>query len=312
MFTKNLLPFQDFLNESTKSQLKKVMITRAEKLEDSHITGSEFKAKDYWKIITRKTKNISHEFPVLNYDVTALEQLIKSGEIDLKQVYNKPDARENVSSKSAFTEKHKDSNYMVPSVSNPKEISKLNFPIVAKPDNRHSGLGIQVFKDKKELDEADLSKFSLFSEKIDIKSEHRFFVWRGEILQWCKREPLDESTKDISKKKANEETNFAYILTHGKPAENIIKLCSYFSDAHKGLDFYAVDVAESKDGKLYVFEMNTEPGPIFGVMALVYRKIYEDWFKEKLTDETIDLLNEYRNNDIKETLKDNPEWSVTK
>jgi len=99
------------------------------------------------------------------------------------EVYNKLEARKKVSSKAEFYKLHADSGYIMPTVLDKNGIKDLKFPIVAKPDNEHSGLGIQVFKSKEELDDADLSKFSSFSEKIDIKEEHRFFVWRGEMIQ---------------------------------------------------------------------------------------------------------------------------------
>jgi D-alanine-D-alanine ligase-like ATP-grasp enzyme len=198
----------------------------------------------------------------------------------------------------------------MPTVLDKNGIKDLKFPIVAKPDNEHSGLGIQVFKSKEELDDADLSKFSSFSEKIDIKEEHRFFVWRGEMIQWTQRKPMDDETADIAKKNPDQETNFSYILRNEQPSDDVKKVIAYFSEAHGDLDFYAIDLAETKDGKIYVFEMNSEPGALFGVMALVYQRIYQDWYEKTISDDTVQLLKDFRQKDIEANKKQNPNWKV--
>ena len=185
-----IMLFEQFLNESYKrDEFQKVMITRRAELKDSFITVPKYTPKDYWVVVTRDTdlESIPKDLPVLCYDRKTLENLLDKGIIQNNQVYNNIEARKSVSSKAEFYKLHADSGYITPTVLDPKDIKELKFPIVAKPDNEHSGLGIQVFKSKEELDDADLSKFSSFSEKIDIKEEHRFFVWRGEMIQWTQR-----------------------------------------------------------------------------------------------------------------------------
>ena len=308
-----IMLFEQFLNESYKrDEFQKVMITRRAELKDSFITGPKYTPKDYWVVVTRGTEleSIPKDLPVLCYDKKTLENLLDKGIIQNDQVYNKLDARKKVSSKAEFYKLHAESGYITPTVLDPKDIKDLEFPIVAKPDNEHSGLGIQVFKSKEELDDADLSKFSSFSEKIDIKEEHRFFVWRGEMIQWTQRKPMDDETADIAKKNPDQETNFSYILRNEQPSEDVKKVIAYFAEAHNDLDFYAVDLAETKDGKIYVFEMNSEPGALFGVMALVYQRIYEDWYEKPMSKDTIELLKEFREKDIEANKKQNPNWKV--
>ena len=308
-----IMLFEQFLNEAYKrDEFQKVIITRRAELDDSFITGPKYTPKDYWVVVTRDTnlEDIPKDLPVLCYDRKTLEKLLDEGIIQNDQVYNKLDARKKVSSKAEFYKLHADSGYIVPSVLNKNGIKDLNFPIVAKPDNEHSGLGIQVFKSKEELDDADLSKFSSFSEKIDIKEEHRFFVWRGEMIQWTQRKPMDDETADIAKKNPDQETNFSYILRNEQPSDDVKKVIAYFSEAHDDLDFYAIDLAETKDGKIYVFEMNSEPGALFGVMALVYQRIYQDWYEKTISDDTVQLLKDFRQKDIEANKKQNPNWKV--
>lgn len=305
--------FEQFLNEAYKrDEFQKVIITRRAELEDSFITGSKYTPKDYWVIVTKDTKmeSVPKDLPVLCYDRKTLEKLLDDGVIQNNQVYNNLEARKSVSSKAEFYKLHADSGYITPTVLDPKGIKDIKFPIVAKPDNEHSGLGIQVFKSKEELDDADLSKFSSFSEKIDIEEEHRFFVWRGEILQWTQRKPMDDETADIAKKNPDQETNFSYILRNEEPNDEVKKVIAYFTEAHSDLDFYAVDLAETKDGKIYVFEMNSEPGALFGVMALVYQHIYQDWYEKPMSKDTIALLKEFRQKDIEANKKQNSNWKV--
>lgn len=310
---KRIKLFEEFLNEAyMREEFQKVMITRRAELKDSFITGPEYSTKDYWVVLTRGTEetDVPKELPVLNYDKGTLEKLIEAGVIREKQVYNKLQARKKVSSKAEFYKLHADSGYIVPSVLDAKDIKDLNFPVVAKPDNEHSGLGIKVFNKVEDLEKEDLSTFSSFSEKIEIEEEHRFFVWRGEMIQWAQRKPMDDETADIAKKDPEKETNFAYILRNEQPSDEIKKVITYFSEAHSDLDFYAIDLAETKDGKIYVFEMNSEPGALFGVMSLVYRRIYEDWYQKPISEDTIKLLDEFREKDIKANNKQNPNWKV--
>ena len=308
-----IMLFEQFLNESYKrDEFQKVMITRRAELKDSFITGPKYTPKDYWVVVTRGTEleSIPKDLPVLCYDKKTLEDLLDKGIIQNNQVYNKLDARKKVSSKAEFYKLHADSGYITPTVLDPKDVKELKFPIVAKPDNEHSGLGIKVFKNEEDLKDADLTEFSSFSEKIDIKEEHRFFVWRGEMIQWTQRKPMDDETADIAKKNPDQETNFSYILRNEQPSDDIKKVIAYFTDAHSDLDFYAVDLAETKDGKIYVFEMNSEPGALFGVMALVYQRIYQDWYEKSMSDDAIELLKDFRKKDIESNKKQNPNWKV--
>lgn len=310
-----ILLYEQFLNEAyRRAEFQKVMITRRAELKDSFITGPAYSTKEYWVILTREFEEmeVPKELPILNYDRKTLEKLIEQGLVKERQIYNKLDARKKVSSKAEFYKLHAESGYIVPSVLDPKKIKDLNFPIVAKPDNAHSGLGIKVFKNEEDLKDTDLTEFSSFSEKITIKEEHRFFMWRGQMIQWTQRKPMDDATADIAKKDPNKETNFSYILRNEKISDNISKVLTYFSEAHSDLDFYAIDLAETEDGKIYVFEMNSEPGALFGVMTLVYQKIYEDWYKKPLSKDTISLLKEFRQKDIEENKKQNSNWTVKK
>ena len=56
--------------------------------------------------------------------------------------------------------------------------------------------------------------------------------------------------------------------------------------------------------------MNSEPGALFGVMALVYQRIYQDWYEKSMSDDAIELLKDFRKKDIESNKKQNPNWKV--
>jgi hypothetical protein len=313
---KTLLTFNQFITEAiVQDDFKKVCITRRKVLNDSFITGPDYHTSEYWLIITKDMdeSEVPGNLPVLNYDRGTLEKFIDEGVIREEQIYNKIDARLRISSKAEFYKEHADSGFIVPTVLDPRDLKDLKFPIVAKPDNEHSGLGIQVFDNQEDIDNADLSQFTSFSEKLDIKEEHRYFVWRGEVIQWTQRIPMDKETADIAKKDPGAETNFSYVLMDiSKIKDSHLKAIRYFSDAHRDLDFYAVDLAENNDEGIFVFEMNSEPGALFGVMSIIYQKIFEDYYGKYLSQETIKQLEKFRQDDIKQNTKQNPNWKVSK
>jgi glutathione synthase/RimK-type ligase-like ATP-grasp enzyme len=81
---------------------------------------------------------------------------------------------------------------------------------------------------------------------------------------------------------------------------------------HSDLDFYAIDMAETEDGKIYVFEMNSEPGALFGIMTELYKRIYEDFYETELSQESIELLKKFKAEDSAQNTKQNPIWKLEK
>ena len=58
--------------------------------------------------------------------------------------------------------------------------------------------------------------------------------------------------------------------------------------------------------------MNSEPGALFGVMSMVYQRIYQDYYQTQISGDTEKLLKEFRDADIKQNMKQNPNWKVQK
>jgi hypothetical protein len=52
--------------------------------------------------------------------------------------------------------------------------------------------------------------------------------------------------------------------------------------------------------------MSSEPGVLFGVMCLYYKKLYEDYYGKPLSKDAETKVDEYIELDIKETIKSDP------
>ena len=74
------------------------------------------------------------------------------------------------------------------------------------------------------------------------------------------------------------------------------------NEAHEGLDMYSIDLMVDKDGKPWVVEMSSEFAPLFGVMAFIYKKVYQDYYGKKLNSTDSEAVDTYQKKDIDSTL----------
>ena len=197
---------------------------------------------------------------------------------------------------------------MPKTVSEPEDLDQLEFPIIAKPDNRFSGMGIVKIDSLEDAQNMDLSDFEVFSEKIDIDEEHRIMMWRGEPVMWVQRVHGNKETKEMTKKK-EDKLYFKYVL---KKIDELPKEWNEgfqeMNEAHEGLDMYSIDLMVDKDGKPWVVEMSSEFAPLYCVMAFIYKKVYQDYYGKKLnlTDEK--QIDMYQEKDIDSTLSFNKKF----
>ena len=302
---KRLRVYNDFITEAAGDELKKITCAVAQSNHDHrYINLERYHVKEYFKIFTKDDHPKEVSGPILNYCNIHTERLTKAG-YDEKLIYNKYDAKMGVASKKEWHKLHRDSDHVPKTVSSPKDLDQLNFPIIAKPDNRYSGLGIVKFDRLEDCRKADLTKFTVFSEKIDIKEEHRIFVWRGEPIMWVERVAANDDTKNMTKN-ANDKLEFNYVLKQTPTPESWLDIFKGFYDKHKDLDIYTMDVMVDQDDKPWIVEMSSEPGVPFGVMGLYYKKIYEDYYGKPISKEAEAKIDEYINLDIKETIKSDP------
>jgi len=300
-----ILKYTNFLNEATSKELKQVLCAVSSEQNDHvYITMPEYAVSEYMSLFTKGDESQVYDMPVINYCNIHTKRLIKAGQPE-DSIYNTYDAKMSVASKSDWHVTHKDCEFVPKTTTSVEEAKNLKFPIIAKPDNRYSGLGIVKFDTVEDLEKADHSKFSTYSEKIDIVSEHRVFLWRGEPIMWVHREPADQDTVNMTKS-AEDKLKFNYNLIKQDPPKEWMDVCQYFTGKHKNLDIYTVDFMIDKDDKPWVVEMSSEAGPIFGVMGHYYKKVYEDYYSAPLSKGANAMLDEYIKLDTKATIKSNP------
>lgn len=300
-----ILKYIDFLNEDTSKELGRVLCAVSSGQNDHvYITKPEYTVSKYMPLFTKGDESRPFDMPVINYCNVHTKRLVKAGQPE-DSIYNAYDAKMGVASKSDWHNKHADCEFVPKTATSVEEAKNLKFPIIAKPDNRYSGLGIVKFDTVEDFEKADHSKFSTYSEKIDIDSEHRIFLWRGEPIMWVHRDPADKDTVNMTKD-AQDKLKFNYAMIKQDPPKEWMDVCDYFTNKHKNLDIYTVDFMIDKDGKPWVVEMSSEAGPIFGVMGQYYKKVYEDYYGKSLSKGASSIIDEYIEKDTKTTIKSNP------
>lgn len=303
-----LRTYSEFILESeTRSQLQQLALVVSREMPDNqYIYDSAYNTGNIFKVIDKDDAKVEKiNMPTLNYSNVNLKRLIKSG-LNEDNIYNQLEAKKKVSSKKDWHMLHEGSPYLPKTVYDPADVKNLAFPVIAKPDNRYAGQGIVVFTSPGQMKslEAIKEKFALFSEKIKIDEEFRVFCWRGEPLTTMFRVPANKETKNLSKD-PEAKLEFNYELSTQDPAPETADIIKEFSDKHKDLDFYSIDFARSGD-KYYVIEMSTEPGPCFGVLGHVYKRMYRDHYGKEMSPKDHEAINRMIQEDIDSTIASDP------
>lgn len=303
--------FEEFLNEAKEQQdLFKAYLCIDPGSGHRWWSYKDFAGSKFFVQLTLenyKDIDIDPELPVLNYNSKVCKTLLDEGLIKDDNVYNHPKYIKQSGSKSEF---HKivDGDENIPQTCHTKEEAlEIGFPLIAKPADGHSGLGIQVFKDKKSFDSADHSKLDVYSEYIDKKSEHRLFNFKGTPFFWMEREPLNDKAKS-GDGDGEEEMQFKYIKRDvsaipQKFHDLVEKFCKKFSD----LPYLCFDIMEDQDGKLYIIESNSQPGVPYDSTIETYKQIFNDFFKRDLNKQTLTELEKLAKFMNAKTLELDPE-----
>ena len=306
-----LLDFNEFINENFSEQypgLKKVYLATKRSSGQYWLSYKGFAGNKFFTQITEKNiddLDINKDYPVLTYNKELVTKLIDSGRIKEENVYNLPKHVDLSGSKEEFHKLAGD-HENVPTTVYTKEdaVEKLNFPIIAKPSQGHSGMGIQIFKTKEDFEKADENKFDTFSEFIDKAEEQRFFVFKGEPFFWQERQPNNAKAKS-GDGGADSKMNFKYCR---KDPANIpseyVSVIKEFAKMYENLPMICFDMMKDKNGKVFVIEPNSQPGPPFDSTAKMYEKIYEDFYGEKMDKASKDKLDEYSKQMIEMTVAD--------
>ena len=302
--------FQTFLNEKRGGLHKVVMCVSTELTDFKYVTDKSTHTRNFMQLFTKGDQPFKSDMPVINFCNIHTQRLLDAG-TPKDLIYNPKEKKMEIASKVKWHETHKDSKHVPKTVSEPEDLDQLKFPIIAKPDNRYSGMGIQKFDTLEDAKKADLEDFEVFSEKIDIDEEHRIMMWRGEPVMWVQRVHGNKETKEMTKKK-EDKLFFKYVLKNlDKLPEEWNEVFQEMNEAHENLDLYSIDLMVDTDGKPWVVEMSSEFAPLYGVMAPFYKKVYQDYYGKKLNSTDSTEIDTYQKKDIDSTINfDKKRFSV--
>ena len=164
--------FEDFINEAKgPADLHKIYLAFDPGLGHRFWSYKDFAGDKFFIRLTPenyKDIKINPEYSVLTYNSDTVQMLIDKDLIKADNVYNLPKFIKNSGSKKEF---HKivDGDENIPKTTDNKDkaIEVLGFPIIAKPAEGHSGIGIIIMKDQKQWDAADHSKLDVYSQYVD-------------------------------------------------------------------------------------------------------------------------------------------------
>ena len=300
---------EDLLKESvnTESGLGKVYLALREDSGHRWWTYKGFAGDNFFTQIHENNMNdidINPDYPILTYHSDTVNKLLKAGKIKKENVYNHPDHISKSGSKEEF---HKlvgeDENIPKTVYSKNDALEQLEFPIIAKPAEGHSGKGIQIINKPDLMEDVDEKIFDTFSEYIDKEEEHRFINFKGKPIFWMERTPLNEKAK-TGKGSAKSEMEFGYAKRSlSDLPEDYRKVLERFCKIYEDLPYMCFDVMKGKNGKVYIIESNAQPGVPFDSTIEAYKHIYEDFYKKPLDKESLTKLEEYANTMIEKTLK---------
>ena len=300
---------EDLLKESvnTESGLGKVYLALREDSGHRWWTYKGFAGDNFFTQIHENNMNdidINPDYPILTYHSDTVNKLLKAGKIKKENVYNHPDHISKSGSKEEF---HKlvgeDENIPKTVYSKNDALEQLEFPIIAKPAEGHSGKGIQIINKPDLMEDVDEKIFDTFSEYIDKEEEHRFINFKGKPIFWMERTPLNEKAK-TGKGSAKSEMEFGYAKRSlSDLPEDYRKVLERFCKIYEDLPYMCFDVMKGKNGKVYIIESNAQPGVPFDSTVEAYKHIYEDFYKKPLNKESLTKLEEYANTMIEKTLE---------
>lgn len=297
---KRIKLFEQFIAEQKDyTDLSKIYLAINPKSGHRWWSYKDFAGDNFFKQVTLenyKDLDINPDYPVLTYNSAVTQKLLDEGLIKKENVYNLPEFIKQSGSKAEFHKLVEGDENIPKTAHNEKDALEIGFPLIAKPAEGHSGLGIQIFKNQKDWDAADHSKFDVYSEYVDKSAEHRLITFKGKPFFWMERKPLNDKAKS-GEGKGEEQMMFKYIKKDvTKIPEKFMQLVDKFGKIFSDLPYICFDVMEDQDGKLYVIESNSQPGVPFDSTIQAYRQIFKDFYGkelEKNSDDELKRLSKY-------------------
>jgi len=147
--------------------------------------------------------------------------------------------------------------------------AKLKFPIVGKPNNGHSGIGIVKFDTPEDLEKFvndpknSEFKFDLYSECVDFDREFRFIFFEDILFSVSERiKKRDGTGRDINDKKVDEEVEFSYVQQDYNilPFLGTVKKLAKKANETLECTTFSIDCFLTKTGEIKIIEFNAGTG----------------------------------------------------
>lgn len=150
-----------------------------------------------------------------------------------------------------------------------KEVKKLGFPVIVKPKDEGSSLGVEIVKDERSLKEVIEEKRKTYGDVLVEKYIKGKIVTTGILgtgkdafaLPVLELKPVRREFYDYFAKYTKGETEF--IIPAELPKDVYKKLQEYSLMAHRVLEckgFSRVDAVVSEKNEIFILEVNTLPG----------------------------------------------------
>jgi len=304
----------EVIQEAEENDLFKVYL--AVKRESGHRwwTYKGFAGDNFFIQVTEEnidTIELNPSYPILNYSNDIIKQLLQEKRIQKDNIINRPEDIIQSGSKKEFHQNMGEDENLPSTVFKQSQAKAIGFPMIAKPTDGHSGLGIQVFKTEEDFDKADHAKLDLYSEFVDKKAEHRFFNYNCEPFFWMERKPLNAKAKS-GDGKGDEEMNFQYIKKDvNKIPKDYLQVIEKFCKKMIDLPYICFDIMEDQQGKIYIIESNSQPGVPFDSTIEIYKVIFEDFYGRPVNTKALTKLDALAKTMNAKTLaKDNGRFKI--
>lgn len=175
---------------------------------------------------------------------------------------------------------------------NKEKINERELPLIARPVNHWKGRDFNLIHDYDEA-MAYLRRGYYLQGLINKETEYRIFVWQGKIFECSVKEPRLERYDMLVRNFGN---GWKFMYKQRVETPQALRKSAREAVALSGLDFGGVDCCIDKEGKNYIFEINSAP-------SLIDRKA------EKLAKKVYEFMSERNNPDMSDDEDDEPEIS---
>ena len=231
---------------------------------------------------------VNHSIPILFYGTSNGEKtdvFLKDKAVREENLYNSRQSLGKSGDKVVFAQMFAGKPWLPQTTTDKLDVLNglLDFPLVAKIRNGHSGVGIEKFNSKEEFASCERD-YDLYTKCIDFVKEYRVVFCKNNIV--CVNERVTVNGSGLDKKKSNESIDFIYVYQDmsklpEKLFTDIEKIRRDIQEANP-LDLWSLDIVIDQNDKVWVLETSANTGLGATKMCEVYNAIYEDFYKKPL------------------------------